>query len=308
VWKPNTGRDLALKRRFIVSRSPPDDGRRRARERSSVPELRSFAREVAARVERLSGITTTAIGSVAYGGHSYPIPACIARGHGVRDRPWILISAGAHGDEVAGVFAALKFLETRTDTVAPWFQIAVLPCINPSGFELDTLETAAGANLNRLFGRGSKEPEIGAVESWLNHLQHRFVATLDLHEVSPIYRGEGFVESDNPRGCYLYETQTDRARRIGKALIDALPPSFEVCQWPLIYQDRNDNGVISYPEACMNPIYAQGTTFDAYLSSRFTSHSFTLETPMGWPLEKRVQTHLIWLDAAISLLRQASKR
>ena len=92
-------------------------------------------------------------------------------------------------------------------------------------------------------------------------------------------------------------------RRIGRALINVLPPSFEVCRWPFIYKDCNDEGVVSYPEACKNAIYAQQTTFDAYLNARFTSHSFTLETPMGWPLEKRVQAHLIWLGAAMSRLR-----
>jgi len=193
--------------------------------------------------------------------------------------------------------------ETRSRTLAPWFQFAVLPCVNPSGFELGTLETADGADLNRLFGIGSPQPEIVSVESWLRQLQQRSVATFDLHEISPDYRGEGFVESDNPHACYLYEIQSDRARRIGRALINALPPSFEVCRWPFIYKDCNDEGVVSYPEACKNAIYAQQTTFDAYLNARFTSHSFTLETPMGWPLEKRVQAHLIWLGAAMSRLR-----
>jgi murein peptide amidase A len=290
-----------------VNRSLLADARRHAGSRLSLPQRRSFAREVVARVQRLNGIATTTIGSAVYGARSYPIPACVAPGKGAPDRPWILISAGVHGDEVAGVFAALEFLERRSRRLAPWFQIAVLPCINPSGFELDTLETADGANLNRLFATDSTQPEVVAVDSWLKQLQRRFVSTFDLHEVLSSYRGEGFVESDNPRACYLYETQADRARRIGRAMIDALPPSFEVCRWPLIYKDRNDNGVISYPEACKNPIYAERTTLDAYLNSRFTSHSFTLETPMGWPLEKRVQAHLIWLDVAMSRLRAASE-
>ncbi len=190
----------------------------------------------------------------------------------------------------------------RIRRLAPGFQVAVLPCINPSGFELDTLETADGANLNRLFGIDSPQPEVVAVESWLERLGQPFVATFDLHEVFARYRGEGFVESDNPRACYLYETQADTARRFGRAMIDALPPSFEVCRWPLIYKDRNVNGVISYPEACKNPVYAERTSLDAYLNSRFTDHSFTLETPMGWSLEKRIQAHLIWLDVAMSRL------
>ena len=90
-------------------------------------------------------------------------------------------------------------------------------------------------------------------------------------------------------------------------MIDAVPPEMGVCRWPLIYEDRNDDGVVAYPEACRNAIYAEQTTFDAYLATRFTSHSFTLETPMGWPLEKRVQAHLIWLELAMSRLRAGSE-
>jgi hypothetical protein len=265
--------------------------------------VRSFADQVEARLQRLKGVSTASIGSVDYDDRCYPILASLVTTDGASDRPWILITAGAHGDEFAGVFAALEFLESRAHAVAPWFQIAVLPCINPSGFELDTLETASGANLNRLFGTNSAQAEVVAVESWLRRSQHRFAATFDLHEIPPNYRGEGFVESDNPRGCYLYETQTDHSRRIGRAMVDALPPSFEVCRWPLIYKDRNDNGVVSYPEACGNAIYAEQTSLDAYLHAHFTGHSFTLETPTGWPLEKRVRTHLIWLDTALSRLR-----
>jgi hypothetical protein len=286
-----------------VARSIPADSRRGAGSGLSLPQKRLFAREVEARVRRLSGVSTTSIGSATYGPRSYPILACVAAGDGTPDRPWVLISAGVHGDEVAGVFAALEFLETQAPALAPWFQFEVFPCINPSGFELGTLETADGANLNRLFGTNSTQPEVVAVDSWLKERKRQFVATFDLHEVFPDYRGEGFVESDNPRACYLYETQVDPTRRIGRAMIDALPASFEVCRWPFIYKDRNDNGVVSYPEACLNAIYAEHTTFDAYLNGRFTAHSFTLETPMGWPLEKRVQTHLFWLDAALSRLR-----
>jgi len=290
-----------------VAGSPSGDVIRSEGTPLDLPRGRSFSCEVQVRVERLSGVFTTKIGSAGSDARSYPILACLATGDGAPDRPWVLISAGVHGDEIAGVFAALEFLETRSRTLAPWFQFAVLPCVNPSGFELGTLETADGADLNRLFGIGIPQPEIVSVESWLRQLQQRFVATFDLHEISPDYRGEGFVESDNPRACYLYEIQSDRARRIGRALINVLPPSFEVCRWPFIYKDCNDEGVVSYPEACKNAIYAQQTTFDAYLNARFTSHSFTLETPMGWPLEKRVQAHLIWLGTAMSSLCQMAR-
>jgi hypothetical protein len=44
---------------------------------------------------------------------------------------------------------------------------------SPSGFELGTLETADGANLNRLFGAGTTQPEIVAVDDWLKRFDRR---------------------------------------------------------------------------------------------------------------------------------------
>ena len=194
-------------RRSRFARAP-----RRAVPCLNLPARRSFAREIAARVEGLSGVATTPIGQVNGDPCAEPLLACLAGGEQHLDRPWVLITAGVHGDEIAGVFAALDFLETRAQYLARWFQFAVLPCVNPSGFELGTPESAAGANLNRLFGTRSAHPEVVAVESWLAASDRRFLATFDLHEIDPDYRGEGFVASDNPRACYLYETQADPAR------------------------------------------------------------------------------------------------
>jgi hypothetical protein len=68
---------------------------------------------------------------------------------------------------------------------------------------------------------------------------------------------------------------------------------------PTIYNDINQAGVISYPEACRNPIYARGTSFEGFLSRRYTGHAFTLETPTGWSLSDRVNTHLTFLKVAL---------
>jgi murein peptide amidase A len=216
-------------------------------------------------------------------------------------RRTVLISAGVHGDECAGVYAALRFLERERHEFDRHFQFVVLPCINPSGFDDQTLATASGANLNRIFGLESEQVEVHAVEAWLRAHQPRFAITFDLHEVRPDYVGEGYTEKDNPRGAYLYELVSDNSPRFGRAMIDALPAHRAVCRWPTIYDDINDRGVVSYPQGNRNAVYARGTAFDSFLNSRYTSHSFTLETPTGWPLEERVDTHLSWISTALRL-------
>ena len=67
--------------------------------------------------------------------------------------------------------------------------------------------------------------------------------TFDLHEVRPDYVGEGFVEADNPRGAYLYETITDGSVRIGRALIDDLPANRPVCDWPTMSLPAISKGI-----------------------------------------------------------------
>jgi len=256
-----------------------------------------FAQEVESKLLLLKGCSVEQIADVSYGSATWPI-LCIRSTPWEVNRPTVLISGGVHGDEPAGVHAALRFLADGQREFKDVLQFVVFPCVNPSGFDAGTLGTKSGANLNRLFGTGSTQPEVRAIEDWLRVHARRFHMTFDLHEIRPDYVGEGFVEEDNPRAAYLYETVTDDSDRIGRLMIDALPPD-RVCDWPTIYNDINQAGVISYPEACRNPIYARGTSFEGFLSKRYTGHAFTLETPTGWILSDRVDTHVTFLKVAL---------
>ena len=213
----------------------------------------------------------------------------------------ILIAGGVHGDEPAGVYAALTLLAEadRADYVGP--PLVIFPCVNPSGFDAGTLTSGSGANLNRLFGTRSEEPEVRAIEEWLQTQGLTFRMAFDLHEVRPDYAGEGFTAKDNPLGAYLYEIVIDGSPRLGRAMIDALPSDRAVCDWPTIYEDVNTGGVITYPQDRRNPIYAQGTSLDAFLSSEYTGHAFTTETPTGWSMPQRVDTHVTFVKTALRL-------
>ena len=269
---------------------------------------RSFLRDVERVAALLPNVHLQNLGTIVHGPHRYPM-LCVeyktptkVEGDGIP----ILISGGVHGDEPAGVYAALQFLRETAPGLDGNFHFFVLPCVNPSGYETDTLESVSGANLNRCFGCGSNEHEVRIIESWLAEIQVRFRLTFDFHEAAPTYIGEGFVESDNPTGTWLYETVIDGSPRLGRQMIEALPDDFEVCRWPTVYQDINDGGVIHYPEGCRNAIYAEETSLDACLNGRWTGHSFTTETPTGWPVERRIQTHLIYISTALQAISRTS--
>ncbi len=266
---------------------------------------RSFWRDVAQRSHSLDGVVAKTVGHVRSAARPCPLLCLEPRSSGVGDehKEAVLLSAGVHGDEPAGVHAALDFLEAAPAELRDHFAFFVLPCVNPSGYEANTLESVSGANLNRLFQRDSQQPEVRMIERWLASAGRSFRATFDLHEVPPYYRGEGFGEKDNPDGCYLYETASPGLERLGPAMIASLPEEATVCHWPTIYGDINTGGVIAYPDACRNPVYAQGTTFDGFLNGRHTKHSFTTETPSTWDFELRVKTHVTLLRSALSGIR-----
>jgi succinylglutamate desuccinylase/aspartoacylase family protein len=257
-----------------------------------------FVTEVESTLRHLPDHSVEQITTVTYNDASWPI-LCIRSAQWDVGRPTVLISAGVHGNEPAGVHAALEFLAKGQREFQEALQFVVFPCLNPSGFDAHTLETQSGANLNRLFGIQSAQAEVRAIEDWLWLYGIHFLMTFDLHEVTPDYVGEGFAEKDNPRAAYLYETVSDNSDRVGRAMIDALPSRLAVCDWPTIYNDINENGVISYPEGNRNAIYAKGTSLDSFLSARYTGHSFTLETPTGWSMQQRVGTHLTFLKTAL---------
>ena len=63
-----------------------------------------------------------------------------------------LISAGIHGDEPGGIESILNFLRNKEylDYINKW-EITLLPCINPYGYEFGTRTNHQGKDLNRLF-------------------------------------------------------------------------------------------------------------------------------------------------------------
>ncbi|OGJ57343.1 hypothetical protein A3H22_00490 [Candidatus Peribacteria bacterium RIFCSPLOWO2_12_FULL_55_15] len=218
------------------------------------------------------------------------------------ERPTVLVSGGVHGDEPAGVYALLDFLNSGVREYGDRCNFVVFPCVNPSGFEADTRCAMNGVDLNRSFGVGSAQPEVAALEEWLRNDVRRFRLHIDLHEDNPeAPREEGEEGEENPRACYLYEWMCDHRRRIGRQLIDALPHGAAVCLLPMIWREANDRGVIAYSEAFRNAKYVVGP-LDAYTMKHRTDHTIVTETPVIWSMEKRIAVQRLWLRKALELV------
>lgn len=73
------------------------------------------------------------------------------------------LSAGSHGDEPAPVHATLQFLEEERWRAWPNLEMRVLPCVNPTGFDLGTRENAKGQDVNRTFKLGNSPEALAAL-------------------------------------------------------------------------------------------------------------------------------------------------
>jgi len=273
-----------------------------------IPIRRSYVRDVLQRLEFTRGVSVEEIGHVRYGPHRYPLVLARYPRRWNAKNPTVLLSAGMHGGESAGMHALLDFLRNGVRPYGRRCNFAVFPCVNPSGFEADTRETMAGVDCNRAFGTCSRSEEVRAVEQWLDFSVPRLIPpqlllAMDLHEDGPDAPCDASAGAESPLGCYLYETMCDRRRRIGRVLIDALPSEAEACTWSHIYGDINDRGVIAYPEGCRNPVYRQAASIDAFLvQERYADHVIVTETPTVWSMEKRIAVQRLWLRKALDFV------
>lgn len=115
-------------------------------------------------------------------GRRYWIPRFIFRGDRSEEPPIKLaVFAGVHGDEVAGVLAALDYLrllEAQPD-LGRAYHLYVYPVCNPTGYEDGTRHARSGRDLNREFWKDSRQPEVRLLEEEIR--RQRFDGLISLH-------------------------------------------------------------------------------------------------------------------------------
>ena len=194
----------------------------------------------------------------------------------------VLLSAGIHGDELAGVEALCAWLETRAYVkfLQRW-DITMLPCINPWGYEHGTRENNEGLDLNREFDSSHPPQEVLFVQSVL---QQRFDLSLELH-----------VDQDST-GYYLYETSLPGAD-IGQRILERTHTSMPVNLNTMIDGKSANGGVITRPR---DAGHITGQPMALYGLAHGIPCSLTLEAGRS-PLKTQVQAHLRTIEAALEL-------
>jgi hypothetical protein len=195
------------------------------------------------------------------------------------DAPFtILLTAGVHGDEPAGVEAVLRFLDSEHAKRLDHFQFCVLPCINPTGVVENTRENRGGIDLNRAFDTDSI-PEVLFVKEALNGRK------IDCHF--------DFHEDWEARGFYMYEGAHD-GQFFGDEIID------RVKHIGIIDPDDDEDDPPISPG--VYPITLNWGTkgLAAYILNFHASHTIICETPTSWDMDQRVAAHLTALNTVMA--------
>jgi protein MpaA len=193
----------------------------------------------------------------------------------------IYISTGIHGDEPAGLLAALKLI--RENRWPENVEIFLVPCLNPVGFTLNRRENADGVDLNRDY-RGPKTPEVRAHIAWLER-QPKFDLYLCLHED---WESHGF---------YLYEQNPDSKPSLAEKILGAVK---EVCPVDLSenIEGREARGGIIRPN--IKPHERPDWPEAFYLIVNKSRQGYTLEAPSDFILSVRVNALVAGVNAALA--------
>jgi len=222
----------------------------------------------------------TVCGEVQSGGRIYPLVKIIF-GEGNPKRA--LISAGIHGDEPAGVETICSFLERKEylEFADDW-ELTLLPCINPTGYELETRENHESKDLNRLFKTDVSCPELVYVK---NIFERPYDLDLEFHE------------DVDTSGYYLYQKdRTPEPGSLGRDILDAVEQVMPLNPADEIEGMVAERGLIS---RLSDPDEMEWWPMAVYAHSRGCQHCFTLETSPQFPMETRVAAHLKALRTAL---------
>jgi hypothetical protein len=209
--------------------------------------------------------------------------------HAAQPPPRFYLSAGIHGDEVAGPLAVLEMLR-QPDFFAE-VDTTIFPILNPEGLARGLRGNYAGLDLNRDY-RGARSTEIQSHLAILPTLG-RYDSAMLLHED---FEGTG---------AYLYELNDGPIADLGQRIISAIGRHVPIDERPEIEEVEARGGIIQRADIIrrMGPIANRPEWPEAiYLSVFHTDVSYTTETPMLQPLPNRVAAQIEAVRTMIAAL------
>lgn len=213
----------------------------------------------------------------------------------------LLLTAGIHGDEPAGVLALYRYmLSISLRDIA--VDVYAFPCVNPVGLLRNSRLNSGHFDLNRQMTPNSIAPEVRALVTTLESQRISFDAAFDLHEDNPDVECDFNPQGPQADGFYLYESSFDPLRSpIGPAMSRAVAQQgVSVSSQHTIYGERAVRGVIQRGLE-RNRIF----DLERFLTMNFTNHVITTETLVSAPLKERIKAQTTALEAGVQALMKA---
>ncbi len=173
----------------------------------------------------------------------------------------MLVTGGVHGYETSGVQGALHFINNEMALYASRFNIVVVPCVSPWGYETINRWDPLALDPNRSFFADSPAPEAAQIMAFLASLDTTFLAHIDLHETTDtdnsefrpaLAAREGTVNHNwnIPDGFYTVADSQRPQLEFQKAVVEAVSQVTHIApadeEGRLIGEPIQSEGVICY--------------------------------------------------------------
>lgn len=122
-------------------------------------------------------------GALAIDETRYPLYAVKTK-YWQQNKKTILVTGGVHGYETSGVQGAIRFAETQAQKYEEFFNIIVIPCVSPWGYETINRWNVKAIDPNRSFYVNSPAQESASLMAFIDSLGSDIYLHIDLHETT----------------------------------------------------------------------------------------------------------------------------
>ena len=229
---------------------------------NSCVKSRSYQQQVVTLLKQLStDFELVQYGALTIDPDSYPLYALINK-QWHNNKPIILVTGGVHGYETSGVHGAIQFLQSIASDYTDHFNIVVLPCVSPWGYEHIVRWNPYAIDPNRSFVSNSPSEEASNAMQYIAQLQGEILLHIDLHETTDSdeseFRpalaardGEDYIAGTIPDGFYLVGDSANKKIDFQAAIIEAVKQVTHIApadeQGEIIGSKAEAEGVIYYP-------------------------------------------------------------
>lgn len=241
--------------------------------------------------------------------------------HAVRSRQWlagrrtVLVTGGVHGYETSGVQGVLQWIRDDFARAAERFNLLVLPCISPWGYETINRWNPDALDPNRQFKPGSPAAESALAMACVAAQAGEVALHIDLHETTDTDNSEfgpakaardgGVFHWDPiPDGFYLVGDTERPAPAFQRALIEAVQQVTHIAEADargrILGEAVQQHGVINYAKRTLG-------LCGAMTAARFvTTTEVYPDSPTASPAQCNA-AQVAAVNAAIEFLTHASK-